>query len=438
MKILVIDQYPVLLAMCMRAIEEGHEVRWWHPSPTPGHANEMGDGFVPKITSWQSSVRWADLIITATNQKYMRDIAPLFTQGRPVFGCNPKAAELELDRGLGQTSCYEAGIDTLPYEVFTSWDEALSHVEKTMGTYVCKPWGSVTDKALTYVSRSPEDMILTMTEWKAAGRLKGQIMLQKKVDGFEMAVGGWFGKNGWSKHLCENFEEKKFMNGGLGCNTGEQGTTLRYVEQSKLFEHTLEPLTGLLHKLNYIGYVDMNCIILPNGKPMPLEATMRFGYPLREIQDALHIGDSMSWKLDLIEGKDTLKVSSDIAVGVVLSHGMYPIEHCDSPKEFNRPLYGYSSGIAKNVRLTCIKMGTAPINLGGKIKWVPYPVTCGEEIATVTGTGGTVGEAREAAYATVSKIKPPTNLMYRTDIGERLSHQLPKLRSLGFATGMRY
>jgi len=51
---------------------------------------------------------------------------------------------------------------------------------------------------------------------------------------------------------------------------------------------------------------------------------MRPGWPLFQIQQALHKGDPAEWMLDLLDGKDTLKVSKDIACGVVVSIPDYP------------------------------------------------------------------------------------------------------------------
>lgn len=437
MKLLVIDQYAALLDFCMQAKRDGHDVRWWIPRTAANFRCEIGDGFVDKVTGWTSHAKWADLIVTATNQKYMRDISPFFSAGYPIFGCNPVAAELELDRGLGQRICDDYGIETIPFEIFTSYSDACKHVERTMETFVCKPWGGAADKDKSYVSKSPEDMILKLTQWEKEGRLKGQIMLQEKVKGIEMAVGGWFGKGGWNSAICENFEEKKFMNDNLGRNTGEQGTTLRYVERSKLFEQVLEPVTGYLHKIGYVGYVDQNTMVDRRGRPFPLEFTMRFGYPLRDIQSALHLGDSVTWMHDLLNGRDTLRVKPSISVGVVMSHGEYP--NCrERPQDHGVPLYGWRPGMTSSVHFVAMKLGQAPRQQDGKIKWSPFPVSSGAEMVTVTGTGETVREAQEAAYAGCWKLEPPTNVMFRTDISKRLKEQLPELQSHGFATGMRY
>lgn len=438
MKVLIIDQNCDLLAMCIRAIDEGHDVKLWIPETNFNKPSKLGDGYVNKVKSWQPHAKGADLIITGSNEKYMREITPLFNQGYPVFGCNPKGAELELDRGKGQTLCSDYGIDTLPYEIFTSYDDAAAYVKKTMGVYVSKPWGGTADKSLSYVSGSPEDMIWKLSKWKEGGKLKGQIILQERIKGIEIAVGGWFGKSGWSKYICENFEEKKLMNDGLGQNTGEQGTTLRYVTESKLFDQCLAPITGYLHEIGYVGYVDQNCMIEPNGKAWPLEFTMRFGYPLCNIQNSLHLGDSMQWKLDAINGKDTLRVSDKVAVGVVVTHGGYPRQQANCPEDDGIPMYGLTPSMDDHVHFVEMRMGTAPVTVGSSIKEIPLPCSSGAYMVTVTGTASTVCEAAEKAYNICWKLKPPTNKMFRTDIGKRLKKQLPELQKNSFAEGMDY
>ena len=437
MKVLVIDQDALLLDLCIRAKADGHDVRWWMPKARNGEDCKIGDGFLSKVKDFLPHVKWADLIILGTNQKYTREIHPLFVKGYPVFGANPKAAELELDRGVGQEICERYGMDVIPYVIVSSWKEALAHVEKTMGTFVSKPWGGSDDKSLSYVSNSPEDLIFKMEKWAEAGPMKGQLMLQEKVKGIEMAVGGWFGPGGFNKALCENWEEKKFMNEGLGQNTGEQGTVLRYVETSKLFNEVLEPITDYLHKISYVGYVDMNAMV-EGKKAWALEATMRFGYPLREIQTSLHRGDSITWMYDLLHGRDTLKVKEDVAVGVVFTHGAFPNARYDDPAEDGFPLYGFESVPFGGLHYNNMRVGKAPVKVGNGIVWKEMPVTAGAYALTVTGTGATVSDAREVVYKRAWKLKPPTNRMFRTDIGCRLEDQLPELQSNGYALDMEF
>jgi len=437
MRVLFVDQYASCLFLILRAIDEGHDVRVWMPKAN-GVKTRIGEGFFKMIPDWKPHMKWADLILTTGNDVIMRELTPFFNQNYPIFGCNPRSAQLELDRELGQKICQDYGIETLPFEMFSSYKDAAAYVEKTQEVFVCKPWGGTEDKSLSYVSNSPEDMIWRLGKWEEKGKLKGSIILQKRVAGIEIAVGGWFGKGGWSRHICENFEEKKLMNEGLGCNTGEQGTTLRYTTQSKLFNQCLEPITGYLHEIGYVGYVDQNCMVDTQGNAWPLEFTMRYGYPLLAIQEALHQGDSMQWRLDALQGRDTLEVSSQVAVGVVFTHGQYPYSKGTVEEDDGIPFYGMTHSMEPQVQLWQARMGTAPVTIGNKIKEIPIVTSAGAIMAVVTGTGKTIHQAAEKAYNVAWKLKPPTNRMMRTDISKRLEKQLPELQKKGFATDLEY
>ena len=270
---------------------------------------------------------------------------------------------------------------------------------------------------------------------------KGDFILQEFRPGIEMAVGGWFGKGGFSKYWCENWEFKKLMNDDLGVATGEQGTILRYTEESKLAEEVLKPLEGQLHGLDYTGYIDVNCIITDDGTPWPLEFTMRPGWPLFQIQQAVHKGDPVEWMLDAIDGKDSLRVSKDVACGVVISMPDYPYSRLTKKECSNYPLFGLEEEDSlKNVHLSEVQWGKAPANVDGKVKLdVPMFVTAGDYICTVTGCGNTIEEARESCYKTIKKkIEIPNSIMYRTDIGKRLEEQLPDLQKNGYCTDLEY
>ena len=440
MKVLVIDQYGLLLDWSMRAQGYGHQVRHWMPPRHDGGKLHAGDGYVSKVTSYEPSMRWADLILVGDCARYTRTLDKYVKLGFPIFGYTKDAARLELDRGHGQEICHEYGMSIVPYEVFNSWNDAIKFVESTMGTYVCKPWGGTEDKSLSYVSSSPEDMVYHLLKQKSKGRLAGQIMIQQKITGIEMAVGGWFGKAGWSQWVCENFEEKKFMNDNLGQNTGEQGTILRYVQSSKLFEECLEPVTAHLTRCGYVGYVDMNTMVRGKAPAAPLEFTSRFGYPLNNIQRALHMGDEAIWMAGLLEGKDLLKVrEGEVAVGVELTHGTFPHNKQGDESATGCPLYGITDAMMPHLHFEEVMWGEAPMKQGNGINChTPMPVTAGCSLMTVTGTGATVREAQAKAYERIWKIKPPTNRMFRTDIGDRLKAQLPELQANGYATGMRF
>ena len=439
MKVLVIDTERVGLPFSLLAQDWGHEVRLWMPREIgTGERSPIGQGLVDRPLEWEASMRWADLILLTDNCKLHDRLEPFFRQGFPIFGSNKAAAQLELDREVGIKVLEAAGIETLPYEVFTNWSAAIAHVKKTNETYVSKPWGGNPDKSLSYVSRSPADLVFKMEHWSRAGPMKGKIMLQKAVEGTEMAVGGWLGPEGWLRFFNENWEEKRLMNEGLGVNTGEMGTVMRYVRKSQLFLDVLEPCTQALIDLGYRGYVDMNCIIGEDGTPWPLEFTMRCGWPHFNLCLALHEGDPLDWMSALLEGKDRLKCKLDVCVGVVMAHGDFPYGNFPPEKTVGFPIDGLTVKRRRSTWLTSVMESSAPVMSGGKVKTEETICTAGDYVLIATGLGGTVEEARESAYSTAWEINWPSNRMFRTDIGVRLEEQLPLLQKWGYAKGMEY
>ena len=311
-------------------------------------------------------------------------------------------------------------------------------MKATGKTYVCKPWGGNPDKALSYVSKSPADMVFKLERWKATNKMKGKFLLQEKIDGYEMAVGGWLGPDGWCESINENWEEKRLMNDGLGVNTGEMGTVMRYTRKSKLFADVLEPCTEQLLALGYVGYVDMNCMVGEDGTPWPLEFTMRFGWPHFNLCMTLHEGDPADWMAGLLEGKDLLKTSKDVCVGVVMAHGDFPYGNYSQEDVSGFPITGIKSKTLDRLRLNSVQWLEAPVMRGGKVEDRPTWCTAGEYVAIATGTGPAVADARKACYGLAWGIDWPSNRMFRTDIGCRLEEGLEKLQSFGYAAGMTY
>jgi phosphoribosylamine--glycine ligase len=438
MNIVVIDTDTcgIGLNMCIRFRNADHKVKYWLPKfPGTGAENWVGDGLVDKIDDWRPWMNWADMIVLTDNCKYHDDLRPYFRKGYPIFGCNPEAAQLELDRELGQEVLKAHSIPTIPYKVFHNYDRAIAHVQDSGKAYVSKPLGDA-DKGYSYVAKDAADLVCKLEKWKAQNAVKNGFLLQEKVDGVEMAVGGWFGPGGWADWFCENWEEKRLMNDGLGINTGEQGTTLRYVKKSKLFEEALEPCTDYLTQIKYVGYVDMNCMIV-DGVPNPLEWTCRFGWPLTNIQMVLHKGDPALWMHALMSGDSgKLRCSERIAVGIVWSHGKYPYEDC---KEIDcgYPIYN-TEGLEESIHWVSAKHDVAPMMLAGKVIRHDMVVTAGNYVAVCTGTGLTVQKAAQAALDVAWTIDLPSNRMFRTDISKRLEKELKQLKKWGYAQDLTF
>lgn len=436
MRILIIDPQAASLDWAMRCMKDGHQVKWLVKNDAK--VAKVGNGIVARIDDLYEWFKWPDMVFYADNTLWLQAVEQWKKRGVPVIGPSPAAVEWELDRDVGMKVLKKAGIAVPPTKEFTDYDSAIAFVKKNMLRYVSKPSDSP-DKALSYCAKSPADMVYMLERWKRLNKLKNPFILQEFKPGIEMAVGSWFGPGGFSRGWCENWEFKKLMNDDKGVATGEQGTVVRYVSKSSLADKVLKPIEDQLAALDYVGYIDVNCIITDDGTPWPLEFTMRPGWPTFNIQQALHKGDHAQWLLDLAEGTDAKNWEMDtIAVGVVMSIPDYPYSHLTRKEVNGVPLYGMTPENAANVHPCEMMMGEAPHEVNGKVVSQPCLVTAGDYVLVASGTGATVSEAKKAAYRIIEHLSLPNSPMYRTDIGNRLKKQIPKLQAMGYAAGMQY
>lgn len=439
MRVLVIDNEGSNgLDIALRAQQHGHEVKFSIRDPK---RKGVGVGFVPRVNDPREWFRWSNLIICTDNTVYMQDIDRHRRAGGHAIAATPQTAEWEINRTEGQKVLKAAGVQVPAFREFGDYDLAIAYVKKTMKRYVSKPTGDGTaDKALSYVSAGPDDMVFMLERWKKLNKLKTPFILQDHIDGIEMGVSGWFGPGGWNEGFEENFEFKKLMNDDMGPATGEQGTVLRFVRASKLARKVLLPLTDQLEKAGYVGDIDVNCIIDEKGQPWPLEFTTRLGWPAHNLQVALCQGDPIEWLMALCEGLDSRSLILDkVAVGVVMSIPDYPYSRLTGREVTGIPIYGLTDSLWRHVHPCEMACQNAPVADQGKILTVPYhPVTAGDYVLVMTAVADTVKDAALTAYRRLKALTVPNSPMYRTDVGKRLAKQLPKLQALGYAMNLIY
>ena len=439
MRLLIVDTQGVALEFAIRCKAAGHDVRLFIPQTEK--TKHIGRGLVTIVDDLDRWLFWPDIIFATDNTKYLLQIERARVYGIKCIAPTVETAEWELERQYGMEIFKRAGIAVPPYVEFTDYNQAITYVKSRMDRFVSKP-SNDDDKSLSYVAKSPEDMIYMLERWKKAGKIKSSFMLQEFIPGIEMAVGGFFGPHGWNAGWCENFEFKKLCVGNLGVATGEQGTVLRFVESSKLAKKVLLPLTKFLLKAKYVGYVDVNCIIEEDGTPNPLEFTMRPGWPTFQIQQALlhdDVSDPLQWLYDLATGKDARPFATErLAIGAILSVPDYPYSHITRKEVVGIPIYGLTPELRKAIHFCEVMMGEAPIARGETIATEKMPVTAGDYVLLATAAHETVREAMARVYRRLNRLLVPNSPMWRTDIGKRLATELPKLQAMGFATGMQY
>jgi phosphoribosylamine--glycine ligase len=441
MRVLLLDYYGTdgMLDFALRCVAHGHDVRW-HFKRDERNAR-VGEGLLPKevrVQEWREWMRWADVVVLADNTKYLAEVDHWRRRERiPVVGATADAAAWELDRKVGQGIFKKAGIDVPEFREFSDYDSAIAYVKKQGRAFVSKPSYDEVDKSLSYVGKSPADLVYMLSRWKKASKLKGSFILQEKVSGCEMAVGGWFGHHGFNEGWCENWEFKSLMAGDKGPNVGEMGTVVRYVRRSKLAEKVLKPLEDALSRVGYCGYVDVNCIIDEHGTPWPLEFTMRMGWPTFNIQQALNPGDPVEWLASLSEGRDARPWTYGlISTGVVLAIPQFPYGKTKPEDMIGVPITGVTGSNLPNIHPCGVMQGVAPQDVNGKVVEMPTWMTAADYVLVASGVGRTVRQSRARAYRILEEIKVPASPFWRPDIGQRLKAQLPEIQRRGFATGL--
>jgi phosphoribosylamine--glycine ligase len=238
--------------------------------------------------------------------------------------------------------------------------------------------------------------------------MKG-FQLQRKVEGVEVAICGFFNGEEFIDQVNFNFEHKKLFPKNIGPSTGEMGTSMFRAGQNKLFEETLGRIEGWLAREGYVGSIDINCIVNGNGI-YPLEFTPRFGYPAITLQEESLESSTGAFFYDLAHGNDVeLAVHNgyQIAVGVVLPP--FPFD--------DEKTYDENSRNAAVVFETESREGIHPEDAKKVDGQWRVAGDSGMPIV-VTGKGETMQAAREQAYGRIDDVVMP-NMYHRDDIGER-------------------
>ena len=204
----------------------------------------------------------------------------IMKEGVPVLGDGDFNSEIEENRMLGIEIMEQCGIGVPFYETFDDLSGAKSFIKKTNKRYVFKPdGGQEQDTASTYVSESADDLLHYLN--RLGSLSKGtKFILQEVVQGTEVSTEAWF--NGQDFYLINGtLEEKKFMNGNKGPNTGCSGNLVWIYDEMNpplVFREGLLKMKDFLQGVGFRGMIDLNTIVDGNGNLYGLEWTPRFGY----------------------------------------------------------------------------------------------------------------------------------------------------------------
>lgn len=397
--------------------KEGHHVDWIVSSEKD--ATTLS-GIVPPPLSKVPSPAGYDLIVfDSSGLGEAADDARLST---PVVGSSELADHLEHDRIFGIEAMEKSGIKVPAWQAFASPAEAIAWLKKEGKRTVLKPVGEAPADA-TYVSTSAEDMI-AFIEQRLDKKVKAFI-LQEFVAGVEISTEAWWTGTEWVA-LNHTLEEKKFMSGGLGPNTGCAGNVVWMPERTNvLMEQGLAKVAPLLEASHYVGMVDLNTIVTEGGA-YGLEWTPRFGYEgTCNLTRLLPIAFGDFLYAVATSRTPTLGAPrSRFAATIRLSVPPYP------SAEFSRrhdkvPIQGIDLDHLESFVLYDVQKQGDALTTGGNYQVVGTPI----------GTGESIAGAFEDVMARIKPLSIP-NLQYRNDIASSVEKRYAQLREWGWLKGV--
>jgi phosphoribosylamine---glycine ligase len=410
-----------------QVLKEGHEVKYYIQSEED---KDIADGFVPKTNNWEKNVDWADVIIFDDVLGQGAKAAELRKKGKFVIGGSPYTDMLEDDRTFGQEELKKYGINIIPYKDFDSFSKAIEYVKENPSRYVIKPSGEAQNiKRLLFVGEEEDgkDVIQVLEAYKKIWNKEIKVFqLQKRVTGVEIAVGAFFNKNGFVFPININFEHKKLFPGNLGPSTGEMGTAMYWGEPNKIFNATLKKLEQKLIEEEYVGYMDLNCIVNSNGI-YPLEFTARFGYPTISIQQEginMPISEFL-FKLASGELKE-FKAKKGFQVGARIVLPPFPFKDKKTLQTYTKgAVILFKKPNPEGIHIEDVKQ------INGQ--WLVTGNT--GVVLIVVGMGQTMKQAQTQLYSRINNIMIPS-MYYRKDIGDRWYEDSDKLHTWGYLRGI--
>ena len=339
--------------------------------------------------------REIDLVVIGPEAPLVAGVADqLRRAGVTVFGPSAAAARIEGSKSFAKEVMASAGVPT-------------AELAEAHGPCVVKADGLAGGKGV-FVCRTQEEADLALTRARALG---DAVVVEELLDGEEVSLFALTdGVEAVPLAPAQDF--KRLRDGDEGPNTGGMGS---YSPPPFLRPDEIEELVNLVHRpvlaelaergSPFVGLLYAGLMLTDDG-PRVLEFNCRFGDPETQAILPRLEGDFLGAIAGAAEGALgglDLSVGPEAAVSVVLAARGYP----EAP-ETGVELQGLDE--AEETGALVFHAGTA--SRDGRV------LSAGGRVLNVTGTGDSVSEARERAYAAVELIDFP-GAQYRRDIASR-------------------
>ncbi|WP_101340520.1 phosphoribosylamine--glycine ligase [Cereibacter azotoformans] len=330
-----------------------------------------------------------------------------------TFGPSQAAARLEASKGFTKEICDACGAPTAGYARFTEAEAARAHVQASGAPIVVKADGLAAGKGVV-VAMTEAEAIAAIDDMFAGslGAAGAEVVIEEFMAGeeasfFVLTDGRTVLPIGTAQ------DHKRAFDGDEGPNTGGMGAyspapVLTPAIQRQALDEIIKPTIAEMARRGapYSGVLYAG-LMIEQGRARLVEYNVRFGDPECQVL-MLRLGaQALDLLLACAEGRlDEMRVNwaEDHALTVVLAARGYPGRH-----EKGSEIRGLEA-LPETSRQVVFHAGTAARD--GRITAV------GGRVLAATARGGTLAEARDAAYAMVDAIDWPEGFC-RRDIGWR-------------------
>lgn len=367
-----------------------------------------------------------DLVVIGPEAPLAKGLADaLRAQNIRVFGPNQNAAEIESSKSFAKAFMQRHHIPTARYAAFTSFEDALLHIENVAYPFVIKASGLAAGKGVI-LPESPEQaraalyQIMVTREFGAAG---DEVVIEERLTGEEVSILA-FSDGVTVKPMPPARDHKRLLDRDQGPNTGGMGAYAPVNLPNELLDEItrtiLQPaIDGLRAEGRpFVGVLYPGLMLTADG-PRVLEFNCRFGDPEAQVILRLLETDLLDIFEACIDGtlsQCEVKWKRGAAACIVLASGGYPGNYAT-----NLPIRGLDA--PQNRNAVIFHAGTNLLH--------DQVVTNGGRVLSVTGWGETLGDALDTAYAAIRPIHFE-GMQYRRDIGQKemetaqWAHPMPK------------
>jgi phosphoribosylamine--glycine ligase len=356
-----------------------------------------------------------DLTVVGPDNPLALGIVDKFqSHGLRIWGPNQKAAQFESSKAFSQDFMARNGIPTARSQTFSDATAASRFAAKLGGQCAVKADGLALGKGvlICHSVDQAEAAIDEMLVQQKFGAASSRIVIQELLQGMEISLHALC--DGRTARIFPTAQDhKRVGDDDTGPNTGGMGAYsptpfLTSAELDKVAAAIFDPWLAGCRKedIDFRGILYPGVMLTKDG-PKVLEFNARFGDPEAQVyltrleNDLVDVLEaSVEGTLDKIE----LRWRPEVSVCVVMASKGYP--------------GGYEKGKVIRGLEEAAKIPGAKVFHAGTAREPDGIVTSGGRVLGVTALGRTLAEARERAYAAVSKIQFD-GAQFRRDIGSK-------------------